>query len=412
VAFSYYSHMFDMSQTPTVSISESDRGRSRLSFLDSLSLIAANKKFILGVTFAASVVAAGGSMLLPNIYTATAQILPPQTQSPTSALLGQLSALSGAVGQSLGVKNPNDTYVAMINSRSVADNLISRFQLMKVYDRKFQSDTRKELAKATSIYSGKDGIISVQVDDEEPKRAAALANGYIEELQKLTQTLAVTEASQRRLFFEKQLANAKQSLADAEVALKSVQEKTGLIQLTGQTEGIIRSAAEIKAQIATKEVMLGSMRTFATSSNPDYIRIQQELVGLRAQLKKVEQGLNAGGGDISVPTSKVPEVGLDYVRKVRDVKYYETIFELLAKQFELAKIDEAKQSSLIQVLDTAIEPDRKTRPARGLIVILTAVLSMILAIAFVFARAFLAALGADEGEKARLEKLKSSLRWK
>jgi tyrosine-protein kinase Etk/Wzc len=113
-----------------------------------------------------------------------------------------------------------------------------------------------------------------------------------------------------------------------------------------------------------------------------------------------------------VPTSKVPEVGLDYVRKVRDVKYYETIFELLAKQFELAKIDEAKQSSLIQVLDTAIEPDRKTRPARGLIVIITAVATMILAIAFVFARAFLAALGADEGEKARLEKLKSSLRWK
>lgn len=401
-----------MSQTPTVSISEADRGRSHLSFLDSLSLIAANKKFILGVTFAASVVAAGGSMLLPNIYTATAQILPPQTQSSTSALLGQLSALSGAVGQSLGVKNPNDTYVAMLNSRSVADNLIGRFQLMKVYDRKFQSDTRKDLAKATSIYSGKDGIISVQVDDEEPKRAAALANGYIEELQKLTQTLAVTEASQRRLFFEKQLANAKQSLADAEVALKSVQEKTGLIQLTGQTEGIIRSAAEIKAQIATKEVMLGSMRTFATASNPDYIRIQQELVGLRAQLKKVEQGLNAGGGDISVPTSKVPEVGLDYVRKVRDVKYYETIFELLAKQFELAKIDEAKQSSLIQVLDTAIEPDRKTRPARGLIVIITAVATMILAIVFVFARAFLSSLGADEGEKARLEKLKSSLRWK
>jgi tyrosine-protein kinase Etk/Wzc len=402
--------MFDMSQTPTVS--EADRGRSRLNFLDSLSLIAANKKFILGVSLAASVLAAGGSMLLPNIYTATAQILPPQTQSPTSALLGQLGALSGAVGQSLGVKNPNDTYVAMLNSRSVADNLIGRFQLMKVYDRKFQSDTRKELAKATSIYSGKDGIISVQVDDEEPKRAAALANGYIEELQKLTQTLAVTEASQRRLFFEKQLANAKRSLADAEVALKTVQEKTGLIQLTGQTEGIIRSAAEIKAQIATKEVMLGSMRTFATASNPEYIQIQQELVGLRAQLKKVEQGLNAGGGDISVPTSKVPEVGLDYVRKVRDVKYYETIFELLAKQFELAKIDEAKQSSLIQVLDTAIEPDRKTRPARGLIVIITAVATMILAIAFVFARAFLAALGADEREKTRLEKLKSSLRWK
>ncbi|WP_409265961.1 GumC family protein [Massilia sp. BHUDP2] len=401
-----------MSHTPTAGTGEFDHGPARPSFLDSLSLIAANKKLIIGVTFAASVAAAGVSMLLPNVYTATAQILPPQTQSPTSALLGQISALSGAVGQSLGVKNPNDTYVAMLNSRTVADNLISRFELMKVYDRDFQSDTRKELAMNTSVYSGKDGIISVQVDDEEPKRAAALANGYIEELQKLTQTLAVTEASQRRLFFEKQLDNAKQALANAEVALKGVQEKTGLIQLTGQTEGIIRSAAEIKAQIATKEVMLGSMRTFATANNPDYIRIQQELVGLRAQLKKVEQGLNAGGGDISIPTSKVPEVGLDYVRKVRDVKYNETIFELLAKQFELAKIDEAKQSSLIQVLDTAVEPDRKSRPGRSLIVIMTAVAALVLSIAYVFARAYFSALGADEREKARLDKLKRSLRWK
>lgn len=383
-----------------------------LNVLELAIVLAKRKKMIIGVTLVTALASVAISLAIPNTYTGTALVLPPQSQSGASALLGQLSVLGGAVGQSLGVKNPNDTYVAMLNSRTVSDNLVKRFDLMNVYDKKLPTDTRIELAMATSIFSGKDGIISIQVDDKQPKRAAMLANGYVQELQKLTQTLAVTEASQRRLFFERQLTLAKEGLADAETALKTLQEKTGMIQLSGQSEGIIRAAAELKAQIGAKEVALGAMRTFATNSNPEIIRIEQELSGMRLQLKKIETGMNAGNGDVSISTSKVPAAGLEYIRKVRDVKYHEGIYELLAKQFELAKIDEAKQSSLIQVLDNAVEPDKKTKPARAVIVLISTLLGALAAILWAFVSEMIKKGDSHGGRRTRIHVLRQSLSWK
>ncbi|WLI88047.1 Wzz/FepE/Etk N-terminal domain-containing protein [Massilia sp. R2A-15] len=386
------------------------RKDAEFSMLDVAIVVAKRKKFIVSSMLVAAVLAAGVSLLIPNTYTGTAQILPPQQQSGASALLGQLSSLGGSVGQSLGVKNPNDTYVAMLNSRTVSDNLIKRFDLSHVYDKESPTDLRTELALRSTIFSGKDGVISIQVDDKNPKRAALLANGYVQELQKLTQTLAVTEASQRRLFFEKQLILAKEGLANAEAALKAVQEKTGLIQLTGQAEAVIRAAAELKAQIGAKEVALGAMRTFATNNNPEIVKLEQELTGMRQQLRKLETGMNAGHGDVSVSTSQVPQAGLEYIRKVRDVKYYETVFELIAKQFELAKIDEAKEGSIIQVLDSAIEPDKKTKPARSIIVLVAALLGLLLAAGKAVLDEVLSK--SDAGQRARLSALRDSLRWK
>lgn len=385
---------------------------STFGMIEAVTVIARRKKMVIGTTLLVAVTTAVGSLFIPNVYTGTSQIMPPQSQSGAAAFLGQLSSLSGAVGQSLGVKNPNDTYVAMLNSRTVSDNLVRRFDLANVYDKTSPTDIRTELALATSIFSGKDGIITIQVDDKQPARAAQLANGYVEELHKLTQVLAVTEASQRRLFFEKQLLIAKQGLANAEVALKQVQVKTGLIQLTGQADVIIRTVAELKAQIAAKEVVLGSMRTFATANNPEYIRLQRELSELTAQLRKLETGTNAGNGDVSVPTSKVPEAGLEYIRKVRDVKYYETIFELLAKQFEIAKIDEAKQSSVIQILDTAVVPDKKTKPGRTVLVGIITLLALLMACAVALSVDWMRRVRSDDHKRARFDNLFQSFRWK
>jgi uncharacterized protein involved in exopolysaccharide biosynthesis len=386
-----------------------------LNLLDLLIVLAKHKKRIIGTSFLVAVLAAGVSLVMPNIYVADTRILPPQqAQSSAMAMLGQLGSLSSLAGSSLGIKNPADIYVGMLGSRTIGDRLISRFNLEKVYETKFHSDTLKVLSGVTSIASGKDGLISIQVEDENPKLAAALANAYVEELQKLMLSLAVTDAAQRRVFFEKQLQQAKQNLADAEVALKRVQEKTGLIRLEGQAEAIISTAANIKAQIASKEVELGAMRTFATVNNPDYIRIQQELSGLRAQLAKVETGPNRGNGDIAVSTKQVPEVGLEYVRRVRDVKYSEAIFEVLAKQFEIAKIDEAKDSATIQVLDKAVEPDRKSKPKRAVMVLLTAVISGFLAICWAFTKEWADSVKTRAGseEYVRMAKLRAALRWK
>lgn len=383
-----------------------------IGLLDIAIILAKNKRNILLVTFFAMLVAVGVSLSVSNKYTAKTQVLPPQSNSGSSALLGQLGALSGLAGGASALKNPNDIYIGMLNSRTVADNLIKRFNLMSVYDVKFATEARNTLQRASSMVNGKDGLIFIEVTDEDPKLAASLANAYVEELQKLTKLLAVTEASQRRLFFERQLKQSKLELADAEVALKQVQEKTGLIKLNEQAEAIIQAAAALKAQIAAKEVALGAMRVFSTSNNPEYIKIQQELIGLRAQLSKLETGMNTGKGDISVATSAVPELALEYTRRVRDVKYQETIFEMLAKQLEISKVDEAKEGSILQVLDSAVVPDKKSKPARGVIVIFTGFLAAIFAIFWAFLSEAFRSSKSNPRNLEKFEQFKMFCKWK
>jgi uncharacterized protein involved in exopolysaccharide biosynthesis len=373
-----------------------------ISLLDLAITLAKHKKLILGAPLLAAVVTAVIMLFMPNIYTADTQIMPPQQQSSASAMLNQLGALSGMAGAA-GIKNPNDVYIAMLKSRTLQDNMILRFKLKNVYTTKTPETTRKVLAAITKITSGKDGLITVQVDDKNPQRAAMLANGYVEALQQMTQVFAVTEASKRRLFFEKQLLQAKEALSDAEIALKQLQEKTGIIQLDAQAQLIISTAAGLKGQIAMREVELGAMRTFATGNNPDYIRTQQLLAGLRGQLAKVETG--------AVTTSKVPETGLEYIRKVRDLKYAETIYEMLAKQFEMAKIDEAKESSVIQVLDKAVVPEQKSKPKRSTTVLLAAVATGFLAILWAFITEAIQNAKKDSESEARLRALRKELHW-
>lgn len=382
--------------------------------LDLMIVLAKHKKSIIGTTFVVAVLTAGLSLAMSNVYTASTKIMPPQqSQSSAMAILGQLGGLGGLAGNSLGIKNPSDIYLGMLSSRTIGDRLVKRFDLDKVYETKLHSDTLKVLAGSSAFAAGKDGLLSIEVDDKDPIRAAAIANAYVEELQQLLSTLAVSDAAQRRIFFERQLLQAKRNLAESEVELKKVQEKTGLIKPEGQAEVLIAAAANLRAQIASKEVELGAMRTFATGSNPEYIRLQEELRGLRAQLSKAETGVNAGKGDIAVSTSKMPEVGLEYVRKLRDVKYNEAIFEVMAKQFEIAKLDEAKDAGLVQVLDMAVEPDHKSKPKRSLMVLLAALMGGFLAVCRAFYKEWKNDVLSHAGsaQQARLMSFRTHLRW-
>lgn len=368
----------------TTSLSSQVDDAEPMSLIDIIAILAKYKRLLIALPLLAGLIGLLVSFMLPNIYSAkTVLITPQQGQSTSAAMLGQLGALAGAAGGALGIKNPADMYLGLLKSRTIADRLLERFELQKVYGNKFLSDTRKELAKNTQFTTGKDGLISVEVDDEDAKRAAAMANAYHEELGKLTRTLAVTEASQRRQFFEKQLVQAREELVNAEFNLQKTQEKTGVIQLEGQAKAIIEGVAQLRAQIAAKEVQLGAMRTFATSENPDYLRALQELSGLRTQLKNREQESGSKEGSL-ITTGKVPQVGLEYLRKLREVKYHEAIMEIMARQFELAKVDEAKDAALIQVVDMAIEPDRKIKPKRAIIVLGAVLIAVLLAVALAF----------------------------
>jgi tyrosine-protein kinase Etk/Wzc len=381
-----------------------------IDLLDLFIVLAKYKVWLIGVPFAAALLACGVTLLMPNIYIGRSIIMPPQQQGgATAALLGALTGGAAAGLAGLKAQTPADLYVGMLESRSIADVLIKRFDLQKLYAKDTLVDTRRELADRSKISAGREGLITIEFENEDPKRAAAVANAYVEELDRLTQGLAITEAAQRRLFFERHLQQAKANLAEAEVAMKQTQEKTGIIRLDDQGRVIVEAAAALRAQVAAKEVELGAKRsTFATDQNPDVIRLQHELAGLRAQVKKMEQSQVAGGGDIFVPTGRVPEAGLEYIRRLREVKYQETMFELLAKQFEVARLDEAKEAAIIQIVDSAIAPDYKSKPRRAVIVIVVAFVAGMLTLVGAFISEVLSRAAVED--RARVAALKTHLR--
>ena len=352
---------------------EAAESSNDVSLVDLLIVLGRRKKFLAVSTLAVFAVSLIITLLIPKRYTATITVLPPQQGSSLSSALlsqvGNLGALGSLAGGSLGLKNPADMTVALLKSRSVEDAMIQRFDLMKLYKEKRLSDARKSLEKRTSIDSNiKDGLIRIEIEDRDPKRASDMANAYVDEYQKFSQHLAIGEAGQRRLFFERQLVGAKNDLAAAEEALKASQQKSGMIQLDSQAKALIESVAALRAEITAKEVEIRSLSLSETSNNPDIRMAREQLAALQSQLRRIGGTQSGEDSDLIVPRGKIPEAGMDYVRKLRDVKYNEMIFEILAKQFEVAKIDEAREGAIIQVVDPAVPPDKKSFPKLSLIV--------------------------------------------
>ncbi len=385
-----------------------------ISLFDLLIVLAEQRRTILWITIGFAVLAVLVSLLLPSKYTATVSLLPPQQSSPMSSALasqvGSLGGMAALAGSSLGIKNPNDMYVAMLKSRTVEDAMVQHFGLMQEYHDRYASDARKDFESRTSVDgSAKDGLIHISVEDHDPARAAELANGYIDQFRTLSEHLAITEAAQRRVFFERQLAQAKDNLASAEEALKKTEQTTGLIQLDSQSRALIESAAALRAQITAREVQIQGMETYETSENADLVQAQRELAGLRAQLTKLGGSEDGASSEIIVPKGSVPAAGLEYIRRVRDVKYYETIFDILARQFEFAKLDEAKQGASIQVVDAAVPPDKRSFPKRTLIVLAATIAGLIIGILVAFTRVGFSNLKNDPETALKVDTLRKAM---
>jgi tyrosine-protein kinase Etk/Wzc len=384
-----------------------------ISLMNLFIVIARNRRLVAKITLGMALVGVIVSLLLPIRYKASTVILPPQQGSSAGAALmaqlGNLGSVASLAGGGLGLKNPGDLQVALLKSRTVEDAMVNRFHLLELYHKKRLSDARKKLESVVDIENGpKDGLIRISVTDSSAQRAADMANGYVEEFKKFSATLAVTEASQRRLFFEQQLSQAKDNLAKAEEDLKRTEQKTGLIQLDAQARAVIQLVAELRAQVAAKEAQIIAMRSFATGENPELQMAEQELAGLQAQEAKMG-GAAEGATNALVPKGTIQQSGIEYVRKLRDVKYYETIFELLARQYEVAKVDEARQGAIVQVVDVAIRPDRRSFPIRSLVVLASAVFGLIFAIFWVLVRGELTQFSDDPAKKSRLQSLKKSI---
>jgi uncharacterized protein involved in exopolysaccharide biosynthesis len=333
--------------------------------LNILVVLARHKLFILGTTLIVTVTVA---MLTRDSFIAETVILPPQEQqSALGAFMASSPLSAGVAGSALASqlvsRTSSEKYVGILKSHSIADQIIERFQLKSVYEKKFLSDTRAALRKHVTFSSSRESLITISVEDHDPKRAAAIANAFVDELYRVDSSLALTDSAQRRLFFEQRLEKEKDALSLAEIALKDTQHATGLVVPTGQGEMLIRSATELRAQISSHEVALQAARAYGTDQNPRIEILHREISTMQSQLNKLESdGMQERR--FEVPAGKLPEASLEFIRQLRNLKYHETLYELLAKQYEAALIDEARQAPLIQVLDRATPPDKKSGPPR------------------------------------------------
>lgn len=384
----------------SISPAESD---DEISLLDLLQTIVDNLRLLIIGPLVVGLAALGISFTIAPTFTAKTSFLPPQQQQGMAAsMLASLGALGGLAGAATGLKNPADQYVAFLKSNSIQDALIDRFDLMTRYEAEFRTNARKTLEANVNIASGKDGLITVTVDDKDPKIAADIANAHVLELTQLMSRLAVTEAQQRRQFFEKQLQQTQAKLTQAEIELKSTGINSNVLKANPQSA--VAAVAVLQAQIMAQEVKLGAMRGYLTETAPDFKQALNELATLRAQLAKQSQ-----------ETTSPPQAGQgsaqgDYISKYREFKYQETLFELFAKQFEMAKVDESREGATIQVLDAAQPPELKSKPKKALIAVLATLASGFVLLLFVFIRQALRNAGQDIESAQKMAALQNSWR--
>jgi uncharacterized protein involved in exopolysaccharide biosynthesis len=344
----------------------------KLDLLDVLLIFARRKWLIGGWALAGLVIAIIAIFRSTTLYQAQAVIMPPQPEQSSAALLSQLGALTAfaGVGSNLGLKNPADLYVAILQTNLVADDMVDRFHLMDVYKIPDRDGAAGMLRKHSKFVTSKDGLIQITVEDGNPKFAVVLANGYADELFQQNNRLAIGSAAQRRLFFEQQLAKEKDRLADAEVAMKQTQQSTGVLQLSGQAQTIIAQEANLQANITSHEVQLGSLLSSSTEQNPEVVRVRTELGGLREQLQQLQKGTNGA----MLSQREFPAAGLEYIRQERNVQYHQTLYDLLARQLEAARIDEAKASPTVQMVDPPKVPKVRSWPKPFLFILIGLVL--------------------------------------
>ncbi|MDH0863272.1 Wzz/FepE/Etk N-terminal domain-containing protein [Mitsuaria sp. GD03876] len=363
--------------------------------LDVAVTLAEHAKPIALITAVATAGAVAAALLLTPVYTAKVTLLPPQQQNAASSALSQLGSLAGLAGGAAGIKNPIDQYVSLFQSNTVSDAIIKQFNLVEVYEAKFQEDARKQLHKLVEVAAGKrDGIISIEVQDTDPKRAAAIANAHVDQLRSLTGSLAVSEAQQRRKFFEDLLTQTKDKLTQAQLALQSSGFNEGA--LNAEPKSAADAFARMRAELTAATVRLGTLRRNMADSSAEVQTAREQVAQLQTQVQRLESAAKDGNG-------------ADYVGRYREFKYQETLFDLFAKQYEAARVDESREGALIQVIDPASPPERRSSPKRALLVLGAAAGSFAASLVFFMLRRLLRAAGRDAHQARKIERIRRAL---
>jgi tyrosine-protein kinase Etk/Wzc len=383
--------------------------------LDLLLVVAERKTTIILATLIGLFLGMVLVLLMHPVFTSKAVILPPQQGQSSAGMLtqlGNLAALTG-LGSSGALKDPNDLYLGVLQSNTVQDALIKRLGLMDAYHVHKMSEARHVLTGNSKFVSEKGSMISITVTDQDPHRAARIANAYVDELHDINSRLIIGEASLRRNFFSQQLALEKDRLTDAEIALQQTEETTGAIAPVGQTGIFIGQVASLQSQIVSREVQLDALRTSSTDQNPDVIRMTTEIEGMKAKLRDMESVQKGRKpGDITLTSRSLPQDQVMFLRKQRDVQYHTLIFDLIARQFEAARLDEAKASPVIQVLDPAEPPDKKSGPFRALWTLVGGFLGFLFGSSRVIGSYVYGRVVADEANAQKLAQFRRALRFR
>ena len=395
-----------MSQTPDNNhqLPTEDYDEDEINLIDLLLVILKRKKMIFKVVSVVFILSIIISLLLPKSYVATAKILPPQEKSSNvSGLLSQVGGTLGGLASGIlgGGGSSSDVYIGILKSRTVADSLIKKYNLMELFKTKYKMSAYNKLSDISTFdVDIKSQIISISVEDRDPQMAANLANSYVESLDTINRTVNVTEGQRKRIFLEKRLKKVNKDLIKAETDLKAFQEKHKLVSMNEQAKVAIDGAAEIKAQIITSQTELKVLKDFGTAKQNEAIRLQAKIAELQNQLDRIESGSN--GKDIDsfyISFNKLPDLGMKLADLTREAKIQENVFELLTSQYELAKIEEAKDVNTIQVLDRAVPPDIKAKPKRSLIVILFTIIAFFLSVFAAFLLEFVEKVKTEDEER-------------
>lgn len=396
-----------------VPLLEAQYEEDEIDLLDVALVLAKHKRLIIGTAFIAALIALILGFIMTPIYRAETHLVPPQSlagQLPSSILSLVPPEFRALAIQSGAIKTTADLIAGISKSRTILESIVDKFDLMNYYHAKNKESACRTLSNALNAkVDEKTGMITIAVESKDPVLAADVANATVDELQSLLQNLAVTQVSQQRLFLEHQLKRTHQNLMQAEEDFQKYQMQTGLLNVDVQTQTLMDSIARIQAQIAVKEVELKAAKTYATVQNPQVQRLQAELAGLKNELKKLEA--KAGEGPNPIPAFKeIPKAGVEYTRKLRDLKFNETLYETLLQQYQTAVMAEASEGIVIQVVDPAVPPELKAKPNRKLMIVVAGFLGLFVGIFAAFVKEFIDNSSKNPESAEKMAMLKSYLR--
>ena len=379
--------------------------QGEMNLLEIIHVVVKRKAFIIKVSGVAFIISLIVSLCLPNVYTATAKILPPQKEGSggLSSILGQMGGAAALAGLG-GLGGGTDLYVGILRSRSVADAVIQRLDLVRIFKTKTPEESRKRLeAKVKFTSSTKEGIITIAASDKNPERAAKIASAFVDELGKASVRLNITKAGNERAFLEKRLASVKEDLRKAEESMRTFSQEHKVVQVDSQARASIEGVARLRGELASQEIKLASLKSFQTDESPEVRLVQSAIRKLRGEL--AAYGGSGGESDGIPSVGAIPQLGVEYLRRMRELKTQEAIYEQLTKQYEVAKLSEAKDVSTVQVLDEPVVPTKKSKPKRSLIFIMTTVGAFFVSLLVVVLLEYLERLS-DE-DKRRWEMIKA-----